>query len=61
MAGFKRRLLAQDDANERAIDLAKLAAGRRGIICRCNRCDYQSHLVVRELKAQFAPDFPMPE
>ncbi len=61
MAGFKRRLLAQDDANERALDLAELAAGRRNVICRCNRCDHQSHMIVRELIAQFGPNFPVPE
>lgn len=61
MAGFKRRLLAEDDANARATALADLAAERRDVFCRCNRCGYNVLMGAADLIAQFGPDFPVPE
>lgn len=61
MAGFKRQLLADDDAHRHTPNLGELAADGLDVFCRCNRCGHSAALATAELIAQFGPDFAVPE
>jgi hypothetical protein len=61
MAGFKRRLNAEQDRLRHAMRLADLETHGVGVFCWCNRCSHSAIVPVAELLARLGPAIAVPE
>ena len=61
MAGFKRRLIEDEDRQRQAITLAELSTAQVDVFCWCNRCGHNAVLASARLASELGPGFPVPE
>jgi hypothetical protein len=61
MAGYKRRLLNEEDASLKPARLRDLAAEGIDVFCWCNRCGHSATRQAPELADILGDDYPVPE